>query len=142
MTVMAQRGQKKSGRAREELRNERIVRYGTTTRRKEAKETEKNKREMADWSDKTCHSRSGTSADLPHRHTRSDKSLAAVRTLDPRLGIFRQAGAAIVSTARFKMWALPPENSVLNVGDRNKIRRGKNRAKNHSNSGNKDYDHD
>ncbi|GBM87170.1 hypothetical protein AVEN_30245-1, partial [Araneus ventricosus] len=51
------------------------------------------------------------------------KVLAAVRTLD-RFGISEQAGAAIVSAALQDVGIIS-ESNVLNVVDRNKIRRGR-----------------
>ncbi|GBN05272.1 hypothetical protein AVEN_74393-1, partial [Araneus ventricosus] len=69
------------------------------------------------------------------------KVLAAVRTLD-RFGISDRAGAAIVSTALQDV-SIISESNVLNVVDRNKIRRGRTKAITTLLSQViKDYDHD
>ncbi|GBM69353.1 hypothetical protein AVEN_272174-1 [Araneus ventricosus] len=76
-----------------------------------------------------------------HRTTCSEKVLAAVRTLD-RFGISGRAGAAIVSSALQDVGIIS-ESNVLNVVDRNKIRRG--RTKERTTllyQVIKDYDHD
>ncbi|GBO14632.1 hypothetical protein AVEN_97833-1 [Araneus ventricosus] len=68
------------------------------------------------------------------------KVLAAVRTLD-RFGISDRAGAAIVSAAQDV--GIISESNVLNVADRNKIRRGRTKARTTLLSQViKDYDHD
>ncbi|GBL80449.1 hypothetical protein AVEN_128498-1, partial [Araneus ventricosus] len=67
--------------------------------------------------------------------------LAAVRTLD-RFGISDPAGAAIVSAALQDV-GIFSESNVLNVVDRNKIRRGRTKARTTLLSQViKDYDHD
>ncbi|GBM20110.1 hypothetical protein AVEN_268426-1 [Araneus ventricosus] len=67
--------------------------------------------------------------------------LAAVRTLD-RFGISDRAGAAIVSAALQDVDIIS-ESNVLNVVDRNKIRRGRTKARATLLSQViKDYDHD
>ncbi|GBN47966.1 hypothetical protein AVEN_84124-1 [Araneus ventricosus] len=69
------------------------------------------------------------------------KVLAAVRTLD-RFGISDPAGAAIVSAALQDVGNIS-ESNVLNVVDRNKIRRGRTKARTPLLSQViKDYDHD
>ncbi|GBM57335.1 hypothetical protein AVEN_41413-1 [Araneus ventricosus] len=69
------------------------------------------------------------------------KVLAAVRTLD-RFGISDRAGAAIVSAAH-QYVGIISESNVLNVVDRNKIRRGKTKARiTLLSQVIKDYDHD
>ncbi|GBM52342.1 hypothetical protein AVEN_229571-1 [Araneus ventricosus] len=69
------------------------------------------------------------------------KVLAAVRTLD-RFGISDQAGAAIVSAALQDVGIIS-ESNVLNVVDRNKIRRVRTKARTTLLSQViKDYDHD
>ncbi|GBN78069.1 hypothetical protein AVEN_81878-1, partial [Araneus ventricosus] len=69
------------------------------------------------------------------------KVLAAVRTLD-RFGISDREGAAIVSAALQDVGIIS-ESNVLNVVDRNKIRRGRTKAKTTLLSQViKDYDHD
>ncbi|GBM66988.1 hypothetical protein AVEN_111009-1 [Araneus ventricosus] len=69
------------------------------------------------------------------------KVLAAVRTLD-RFGISDRAGAAIVSAA-LQGVGIISENNVLNVVDRNKIRRERTKARTTLLSQViKDYDHD
>ncbi|GBM53353.1 hypothetical protein AVEN_165030-1 [Araneus ventricosus] len=69
------------------------------------------------------------------------KVLAAVRTLD-RFGISDRAGAAIVSAALQDV-GITSESNVLNVVDRNKIRRGRTKARTTLLSEViKDYDHD
>ncbi|GBN14929.1 hypothetical protein AVEN_249821-1 [Araneus ventricosus] len=69
------------------------------------------------------------------------KVLAAIRTLD-RFGISDRTGAAIVSAA-FQDVGIISESNVLNVGDRNKIRRGRTKARTTLLSQViKDYDHD
>ncbi|GBM44705.1 hypothetical protein AVEN_54016-1 [Araneus ventricosus] len=69
------------------------------------------------------------------------KVLAAVRTLD-RFGIFDRAGAAILSAALQDVDIIS-ESNVLNVVDRNKIRRGRTKARTTLLSPViKDYDHD
>ncbi|GBO24241.1 hypothetical protein AVEN_212735-1, partial [Araneus ventricosus] len=69
------------------------------------------------------------------------KVLAAVRTLD-RFGISDRAGAAIVSAALQDVGIIS-ESNVLNVVDRNKIRRGRTKARTTLLSQViKDYDHD
>ncbi|GBM66020.1 hypothetical protein AVEN_223154-1, partial [Araneus ventricosus] len=69
------------------------------------------------------------------------KVLAAVRTLD-RFGISEQAGAAIVSAALQDVGIIS-ESNVLNVVDRNKIRRGRAKARTTLLPRViKDYDHD
>ncbi|GBO33242.1 hypothetical protein AVEN_137095-1, partial [Araneus ventricosus] len=62
-----------------------------------------------------------------HRTTCSEKVLAAVRTLD-RFGISDQAGAAIVSATLQDVGIISGSN-VLNVVERNKIRRGRTKAR-------------
>ncbi|GBO02670.1 hypothetical protein AVEN_41569-1, partial [Araneus ventricosus] len=74
-------------------------------------------------------------------HTCSDKSLAAVRILD-RFRISDRAGAAIVSAALQDVGIIS-ESNVLNVVDRNKIQRGRKKARTTLISQViKDYDHD
>ncbi|GBN05471.1 hypothetical protein AVEN_240462-1 [Araneus ventricosus] len=74
-------------------------------------------------------------------HTCSEKILAAVRTLD-RFSISDRAGAAIVS-ATLQDVGIISESNVLNVADRNKIRRGRTKARSTVLSQIiKDYDHD
>ncbi|GBM88572.1 hypothetical protein AVEN_250634-1 [Araneus ventricosus] len=69
------------------------------------------------------------------------KVLAAVRTWD-RFGISDREGAAIVS-AVLQDVGIISENNVLNVVDRNKIRRGRTKARTTLLSQViKDYDHD
>ncbi|GBM98771.1 hypothetical protein AVEN_73196-1 [Araneus ventricosus] len=69
------------------------------------------------------------------------KVLAAVRRLD-RFGISDRAGAAIVSAALQDVGIIS-ESNVLNVVDRNKIRRGRTKARTTLLSQViKDYDHD
>ncbi|GBL99578.1 hypothetical protein AVEN_68840-1 [Araneus ventricosus] len=69
------------------------------------------------------------------------KVLAAVRTLD-RFGISDRAGAAIVSAALQDVGIIS-ESNVLNVVDRNKIRRGRTKTRTTLLSQViKDYDHD
>ncbi|GBM59213.1 hypothetical protein AVEN_158736-1 [Araneus ventricosus] len=69
------------------------------------------------------------------------KVLAAVRTLD-RFGISDRASAAIVS-AVLQDVGIISESNVLNVVDRNKIRRGRTKARTTLLSQViKDYDHD
>ncbi|GBM13509.1 hypothetical protein AVEN_82781-1 [Araneus ventricosus] len=69
------------------------------------------------------------------------KVLAAVRTLD-RFGISDRAGAAIVSAALQDVGIIT-ESNVLNVVDRNKIRRGRTKARTTLLSQViKEYDHD
>ncbi|GBM83092.1 hypothetical protein AVEN_73090-1 [Araneus ventricosus] len=76
-----------------------------------------------------------------HRTTCSEKVLAAVRTLD-RFGISDRADAAIVSAALQDVGIISGSN-VLNVVDRNKIRRGRTKARTTLLSQViKDYDHD
>ncbi|GBN03895.1 hypothetical protein AVEN_176882-1 [Araneus ventricosus] len=73
--------------------------------------------------------------------TCSEKVLAAVRTSD-RFGISDRAGAAIVSAALQDVGIIS-ESNVLNVVDRNKIRRGRTKARTTLLSQViKDYDHD
>ncbi|GBN76550.1 hypothetical protein AVEN_99247-1 [Araneus ventricosus] len=68
-------------------------------------------------------------------------SVAAVRTLD-RFGISDRVGAAIVSAALQDVDIIS-ESNVLNVVDRNKIRRGRTKARTTLLSKViKDYDHD
>ncbi|GBL80782.1 hypothetical protein AVEN_26221-1 [Araneus ventricosus] len=82
----------------------------------------------------TSHHRSGVT-------TVVTKVSAAVRTLD-RFGISDRAGAAIVSTA-LRDVGIISESNVLNVVDRNKIRRGRTKARTTLLSQViKDYDHD
>ncbi|GBO25927.1 hypothetical protein AVEN_173801-1 [Araneus ventricosus] len=70
------------------------------------------------------------------------KALAAVRTLD-RFGISDRAGAAILSAALQGVGIIISESNVLNVVDRNKIRRGRTKAGTTLLSQViKDYDHD
>ncbi|GBO08272.1 hypothetical protein AVEN_263177-1 [Araneus ventricosus] len=69
------------------------------------------------------------------------KVLAAVRTLD-RFGISDRAGAAVVSAALQDVGIIS-ESNVWNVVDRNKIRRGRTKARTTLLAQvNKDYDHD
>ncbi|GBM41326.1 hypothetical protein AVEN_165941-1 [Araneus ventricosus] len=70
------------------------------------------------------------------------KVLAAVRTLD-RFGISDRAGVAIMSAALQDVGIIS-ESNVLNVVDRNKIQRGRTKARAtlSSQSVIKDYDHD
>ncbi|GBN54137.1 hypothetical protein AVEN_53878-1, partial [Araneus ventricosus] len=69
------------------------------------------------------------------------KVLAAVRTLD-RFGISDRAGTAIVSSALQDVGIIS-KSSVLNVVDRNKIQRGRTKARTTLLSQViKDYDHD